>query len=138
MTFFTYLVSASNSNFLILTQSCRVSDSCNIKNYLQSYQSVQKVTLLFFRIHIYTIICLKYVVVRTLQVAILARSPREMSLTDCLNCILPRYNLSRVRVSVRPRIFIYAEKNQICLKSTGVRSSAGCNSCSIASGDVSN
>ena len=57
--------------------------------------------------HIYTIICLKSVDVRRLQVAILARSPREMSQTDR---ILPRYFLSRVRVSVRPRIF-YTRKN---------------------------
>ena len=56
---------------------------------------------------IYTIICLKSVDVRRLQVAILARSPREMSQTDR---ILPRYFLSRVRVSVRPRIFLYAKK----------------------------
>ena len=58
-------------------------------------------------IDIYTIICLKSVNVRRLQVAILARSPREMSQTDR---ILPRYFLSRVRVSVRPRIFLYAKK----------------------------
>ena len=45
--------------------------------------------------------------VRRLQVAILVRSPREMSQTDR---ILPRYFLSRVRVSVRPRIFLYANK----------------------------
>ena len=61
---------------------------------------------------IYTIICLKSVSlsvdVRRLQVAILARSPREMSQTDR---ILPRYFLSRVRVSVRPRIFFYTRKN---------------------------
>ena len=56
---------------------------------------------------IYTIICHKSVVVRKLQVAILARSPREMSLTDR---ILPTYILSRVRVSVRPSIFVYAKK----------------------------
>ena len=58
---------------------------------------------------IYTIICLKSVDVRRLQVAILARSPREMSQTDR---ILPRYFLSRVRVSVRPRIFLYAKNSQ--------------------------
>ena len=58
------------------------------------------------KITIYTIICLKSVRVRKLQVAILARSPREMSLTDR---ILPRYILSRVLVSVRPRIFLYAK-----------------------------
>ena len=50
---------------------------------------------------IYTIIRHKSVDVRKRQVAILARSPREMSETDR---ILPRYILSRVRVSVRPRI----------------------------------
>ena len=57
----------------------------------------------------YTIICLKSVGVRKLQVEILARSPREMSQTDR---ILPRYILSRVRVSVRPRIFLCAKKTQ--------------------------
>ena len=55
---------------------------------------------------IYTIICLKSVDVRKLQVAILARSPREMSQTDR---ILPRYIRSRVSVSVRPRIFLYTK-----------------------------
>ena len=58
---------------------------------------------------IYTIIRHKSVDVRKLQVVILARSFREMSLTDR---ILPRHILSRVRVSVRPRIFLYAKKNQ--------------------------
>ena len=58
---------------------------------------------------IYTIIRHKSVHVRKLQVAILAQSFREMSLTDR---ILPRYILSRVRVSVRPRIFLYAKKSQ--------------------------
>ena len=48
----------------------------------------------------------KSVGVRKLQVAILAISPWEMSLTDR---ILPRYILSRVRVSVRPRIFLCAK-----------------------------
>ena len=57
---------------------------------------------------IYTIGCLKSVGVRSLHVAILARSPREMSLIDR---ILPRYILSRIRVSVRPRIFVYAKKS---------------------------
>ena len=57
---------------------------------------------------IYPIICLKSVDVRRLQVVILALSPREMSQTDR---ILPRYILSRVRVSVRPRIF-YTRKNR--------------------------
>ena len=54
-----------------------------------------------------TLYCLKSVDVRKLQVAILARSPREMSQT---NRILSRYILSRVRVSVRPRIF-FTRKN---------------------------
>ena len=58
---------------------------------------------------IYTIIRHKSVDVRKLQVAILARSPREMSQTDR---IIPRYILSRVRVSFRPRIFLYAKKTQ--------------------------
>ena len=58
-------------------------------------------------LYIYTIICLKSVGVRKLQVAILARSPQEMSLTDP---ILPRYILSGVRVSVRPRIFYTRKK----------------------------
>ena len=47
--------------------------------------------------------------VRKLQVAILARSPREISQTDR---ILPRYILSRVRISVRPIIFLYMKKPQ--------------------------
>ena len=49
----------------------------------------------YFPTGIYTIICLKSVDVRKLQVAILARSPREMSQTDR---ILPWYILSRGRV----------------------------------------
>ena len=44
--------------------------------------------------------------VRKLQVAILARSSREMSLTVR---IVGQYILSRVRVSVRPSIFLYAK-----------------------------
>ena len=59
---------------------------------------------------IYTIICLKSVSlsvdVRRLQVAILARSPREMSQTDH---IVWQYILSRVRISVRPSIFLDAK-----------------------------
>ena len=47
--------------------------------------------------------------VRKVQVAILARLPREMSQTDR---ILPRYILSRVRVSFRPRILLYVKKPQ--------------------------
>ena len=58
---------------------------------------------------IYTIIRHKSVHVRKLQVAILAQSFREMSLTDR---ILLRYILSRVRVWVRPIIFVYAKNPQ--------------------------
>ena len=46
--------------------------------------------------------------VRKLQVAILARSSREMSLTDR---VLPRYIMSRVRVSVRPSNIFIREKH---------------------------
>ena len=46
--------------------------------------------------------------VRRLQVAILARSPREMSQTDR---IVWQYILSRVRISVRPSIFFIREKH---------------------------
>ena len=44
-----------------------------------------------------------------MQFAILAQSPREMALTDR---ILPRYFLSRVRVSIRPRFFYTPKKTQ--------------------------
>ena len=63
--------------------------------------------LLYCSCHIYHIICLKSVDVRRMQLEILAQSPPEMSQTDR---ILPRYFLSRVRVSIRPRIF-YTTKN---------------------------
>ena len=46
--------------------------------------------------------------VRRLQVAILARSHREMSQTDR---IVWQYILSRVRISVRPSIFFIREKH---------------------------
>ena len=42
-----------------------------------------------------------------MQFAILAQSPREMSQTDR---IVPRYFLSRVRISIRPRYFLNAKK----------------------------
>ena len=48
-----------------------------------------------------------------MQFAILAQSPREMALTDR---ILPRYFLSRVRVSIRPRFVLYAKKTQTSLR----------------------
>ena len=58
----------------------------------------------------YTIICIKSVVVRKLQIAILARSPREMSQTivssESISC------QSRVCVSVRPRICFIRENTQ--------------------------
>ena len=60
-------------------------------------------------VYIYTIICLKSVAVRKLHVAILAPSPRETSQTDR---IVWKHILSWVRVSVRPRIFLYAKKTQ--------------------------
>ena len=44
-----------------------------------------------------------------MQFAILAQSRREMSQTDRIH---PRYFLSRVRVSIRPRFFLYAKKPQ--------------------------
>ena len=46
--------------------------------------------------------------VRTMQFAIMAQSRREMSQTDRTH---PRYFLSRVRVSIRPRFF-YTPKNR--------------------------
>ena len=58
---------------------------------------------------IYTIIWLTSVAVRKLQVVIHARSPREMYQTER---IVRTHVLSRVRVSVRPRIFLYAKKQQ--------------------------
>ena len=62
---------------------------------------------------IYTIILLKSVClsvgVRKLLVAMLARSSRVMSLTVRIDW---RYILSRVSVSVRPRIFLYAKNIQ--------------------------
>ena len=54
------------------------------------------------------IILLKSVGVRKLQVAIIARSSREMSLTDR---IIWQYILSRVRVSVRPSHFFIRKKH---------------------------
>ena len=64
--------------------------------------------------YIYTIIRHKSVDVRKLQAAILTRSPREMSQTDR---IVWKHILSRVRVSVRPRIFYTRKKNQTIVAS---------------------
>ena len=58
---------------------------------------------------IYPIICLKSGDVRRMHFAILDRSPLEMSQTDRIH---PRYFLSRVRVSIRPRIILYVKKPQ--------------------------
>ena len=60
-------------------------------------------------VNIYTIILLKSVGVRKLQVAIIARLSREMSLTVR---IVWQYILSPVRVSIRPSIFLYAKNIQ--------------------------
>ena len=57
----------------------------------------------------YTIIVLKSVAVRKLQVAILARSSREMSQTVRIDW---QHFLSRVRISVRPSNFFYAKNTQ--------------------------
>ena len=59
--------------------------------------------------YIYPVICLLSVNVRKVQFAILDRSPREMSQTDRIH---PMYFLSRVRVSIRPIIFLYAKKRK--------------------------
>ena len=63
----------------------------------------------FPKIHIYTIVCLKSVAVRKLQVVILPPSPREISQTDR---IVWKHILSRVRVSGRPRTFLYPKKKK--------------------------
>ena len=56
-----------------------------------------------------------------MQFAFLAQSPREMALTDR---ILPRYFLSRVRVSIRPRFFVYANKKHTRPNQPAARSHA--------------
>ena len=85
-----------------------IDDRLNWKPHIQSVKSKLSCIL-----SIYPIICLKSVClygdVRTMQFAILAQSPREMSQTDRIH---PRYFLSRVRVSIRPRFFLYAKKTQ--------------------------
>ena len=98
--------------FFFLSSSFRHSTS------LQSLTNVFIVAIYIYtcivhHFYIYTIICLKSVSlsvdIRRLQVAILARSPREMSQTDR---IVWQYILSRVRISVRPSIF-YTRKTSI-------------------------
>ena len=79
---------------------------CETKIYVMRYPCNEVLVL------IYTIILLKSVGVRKLQVAILARSSREMSLTVR---IVWQYILSQVCVSVRPSIF-YMRKT---LKTSG-------------------
>ena len=66
---------------------------------------------MYLESYIYTIILLSLYVclsvgVRKLQVTILVRSSREMSLTVR---IIWQYILSRIRISVRPGIFLYAK-----------------------------
>ena len=78
--------------------------SCNVVTRWQHFLSWE-----CYLVIIYTIICLKSIAVRKLQVAILAPSPREMSQTER---IVWKHILSQVRVSVRPRIFLYAKKRQ--------------------------
>ena len=73
-----------------------------------TYKEKSLIIPLYKAIVIYSIICLKSVDVRRMQFAIIAQSPREMALTDS---ILPRYFLSRVRVSIRPR-FVYTPKKK--------------------------
>ena len=75
-------------------------------------------------VYIYTIICLKSVDVRTMQLAIMVQSRREMSQTDRIH---PRYFLLRVRVSIRPRYFVNAKKNIVhvqCMLFTSIRAAA--------------
>ena len=82
-------------------------DSHVVANICYSYKSIGIVNLMHFCV-VYTVILHKSVCLRTQTAGrILARSSREMSLTDR---ILPRYILSRVRVSVRLSNFVIREK----------------------------
>ena len=76
----------------VLQSKLRQCNNNNNKNYVATYSKLpmgrklrytrnHHVHVIFTHI-IYTIICLTSVAVRKLQVAILARSSREMSLTD--------------------------------------------------------
>ena len=81
---------------------------CMLTSHLRFSASYNIQQVISFSQLIYTIIPLKSVGVRKLQVAILARSSREMSLTVS---IVWQYILSRVRVSVGPSIFFVYAKN---------------------------
>ena len=74
-----------HSSIILYCMYCVRSEAHTSQDSTRRYRVyVNASTQLFIIINciIYTIICLKYVVVRKLQVAILARSPREMSQTD--------------------------------------------------------
>ena len=86
--------------------SCLVYESC-LRLLHRDMTQDAKVTQDIYTIILHKSVCLS-VGVRKLQVAILARSSREMSLTDR---ILQRYILSRVRVSVWPSNFFIREKH---------------------------
>ena len=62
-----------------------------------------------YALHLYYIILLKSLEVGKLQVAILARSSREMYQTVRIVC---KHILSQVSVSVRPSNFLYAKYTQ--------------------------
>ena len=83
---------------------------CMLTSHLRFSASYNIQQVISFSQLIYTIIPLKSVGVRKLQVAILARSSREMSLTVS---IVWQYILSRVRVSVGPSIFFVYAKTAI-------------------------
>ena len=97
----------------------KLSFPCLFQMYMKlclNYNKYAEPTHLHMYIHeqiIYPIICLKSVClsgdVRRMQFAILDRSPREMSQTDRIH---PRYFLSRVCVSIRPRFFYTPKKSQ--------------------------
>ena len=85
---------------------CRVPLTAGLS--LASAESWSNNTHAHSYIHIYTIILLKSVAVRKLQVAILARSSREMSPTVRIDW---QYNLSWVHISVHPSKFFIREKH---------------------------
>ena len=89
--------------FILCWQLCRVRVVSFVERLLRSNNISSSVF-----VYIYIIILLKSVGVRKLQVAILVRSSRDMSIT--VRNVWP-YILSRVRVSVRPSIFCIREKH---------------------------
>ena len=91
-------------------QTIAYSSYCQLERALDRYiRSIVYTNTQACIIIIYPIMCLKSGHVRRMQFAMMAQSPREMSQTDRIH---PRYFLSRVRVSIRPRIFLYAKKPQ--------------------------